>query len=93
MYFATKDILLIMSLQKLFGQKVKINRLAKGLTQEELAEQIDVSRQTLSQIETGRRWLSANKIERIVKILNIRYVDLFNFRSNINANHELKHFK
>jgi transcriptional regulator with XRE-family HTH domain len=71
------------NLQKLFGERVRYYRLAKGLSQERFAEQIELSRQTVSQIETGRRWVSAKNIERMVNALNINYVDLFNFNNTI----------
>ena len=35
------------------GTFIKEQRIALGMTQEELAEKIDVSRQTLSKYETG----------------------------------------
>lgn len=37
-----------------FGQRIKAARLARGLTQDELAERLDISQNHLSRLELGR---------------------------------------
>lgn len=52
------------------GERIKIKRLAKNLTLEELATMLNLSRQTLSRYETGViSNIPSDTIERIAKIL------------------------
>ena len=50
------------------GNKLKELRFLKGLTQEELAEKIDVSRQTLSKYETGESLPDVEKSRLIAEV-------------------------
>lgn len=69
-----------MSLKKQFGKKLKAIREAKGLTQQEFAELVNLQPNTVGQIEIGYRAVSFDTIEKIVKNLNIDYCDLFDFK-------------
>ena len=65
---------------KELGQRIRAERTARKMTQEELAEKIDVSRQTLSKYETGERGeksLTIASLEKIVEGLGISFSDLF----------------
>ena len=68
-----------MDIKKNFGKKVRELRLLNGLTQEDLAEQIGISPKSLSQIELGGNFVSADTLELICKTLNITPDILFNF--------------
>lgn len=68
-----------MDIKKNFGKKVRELRLSYGLTQEELAEKIGISPKSLSQIELGGNFVSADTLELICKTLNITPDILFNF--------------
>ena len=50
------------TLLKKFGKNVKLERIKKDLTQEQLAEKMDVSNNYISGIETGRENMSLGKI-------------------------------
>ena len=50
------------TLLKKFGKNVKLERIKKDLTQEQLAEKMDVSNNYISGIETGRENMSRGKI-------------------------------
>lgn len=50
------------TLLKKFGKNVKFERIKKDLTQEQLAEKMDVSNNYISGIETGRENMSLGKI-------------------------------
>ena len=50
--------------------KLKEIRTKKGLTQQQLAEELQVGRQTISRYEKGTRELSAEMIIKIVEILD-----------------------
>lgn len=56
-------------LLKKFGLNVKIQRLKKGLTQEELANQLNMHLTYLAKIETGRVNMSLGKVLEIAKTL------------------------
>ena len=46
------------SLKKLFGQRVKYYRNLKGLSQENLAERVGISANTIGYIERGKNAIS-----------------------------------
>ena len=66
-----------MDFKKSFGEKVKRVRKKRGLTQEQLAELIDISPRNLSKIEVGECFVKAETLEKILKALNISSEDLF----------------
>ena len=66
-----------MNVKKLLGEKIKKLRISNGYTQEELAEKIDISQRALSGIETGKNFLTAETLDKLVRVLNIKYSELF----------------
>lgn len=73
-----------MEIKKLFGKKVKEKRLALSLTQEALAEKIGISAKSLSQIELGNNFVSAENLEAICVALNVKPRNLFDFQEDEN---------
>jgi putative transcriptional regulator len=64
--------------------RIKVARAEKNLSQEQLAVLADVSRQTISSIETGQYCPTA-KLALILAIkLNKKFEDLFYFEEDIN---------
>lgn len=59
-----------------FGQKLQELRKSKGLTQEELAEQLYVSRTAVSKWESGRGYPSIDSLKEISKYFSITIDDL-----------------
>ena len=59
-----------MGIKKEFGQKIRRMRQKRGLTQEKLAEIIDVSQRTLSGIEPGESIVTAETFDKLVLALN-----------------------
>ena len=57
--------------------KLKLARVAKGLSQQELAEEVEVTRQTIGLIEKGRYNPTLNLCIRIAKALDVTLNDLF----------------
>ena len=55
----------------LLGEKIKKERLKKGLTQEALAEKANVSVSFMGQIERGERKLSLETFVKISKVLGV----------------------
>jgi len=62
-----------------FGNKIRYYRELKNLSQEKFAEKIDVSRSTITSIETGKSFVKYNTIKKICTVLNVQPRDLFDF--------------
>jgi len=64
------------------GENIKKLRSARGLTQNQLVEKVQLmgssmSRETLAQIETGRRNIKASDLKVLKIVLNATYDELF----------------
>lgn len=70
------------TIQKQFGERIKDLRLAKGLSQEELAFRAGVHRTYLGGIERGERNPSLKNIAAIAMALDVALPELFSFRGN-----------
>ena len=66
-----------MGIKEELGKKIKRMRINRGLTQEQLAEAVDVSQRTLSGIEIGENFVTAETLDKIIKALNTPSEDLF----------------
>lgn len=64
-------------LPKSLGKKIKSFRKNVGLTQEQLAEKVKVSRAYMGYIEQGRNTPSLKVLEKIAKVLGVKVKDLF----------------
>lgn len=62
---------------KAFGQQLAAVRKSKGMTQQELAEKLDISLVSIGYIETGKRWPRLSTLHRITEALNVRLGDIF----------------
>lgn len=77
-----------MNLKKELGEKIKRVRKIRNLTQEELAEMVDISPRSLSNIEVGACFVKSETLEKILESLNISTEELF-ANNHIKSNHEL----
>ena len=66
-------------LKKKFGSRIQELRKSLNLTQENIAEQIDMDKPNLSNIENGKRFTTPQNIEKIATALNVEVKDLFDF--------------
>ncbi len=66
-------------LLKKFGKNVKIQRIMKDYTQEQLAEIMDVSQNYIANIERGKANMSLAKINELAKFLGVRIESLLTF--------------
>ena len=66
-----------MNIKKEFGEKIKRMRKNRNLTQEQLAEMIDISPRNLSGIEVGANFIKAETLEKILNALDTSMEDLF----------------
>ena len=71
----------INEINKTIGKNVKILRLSKDLTQEQLAEIIWLERKSITAFETGRTFISCEVLANLSNIFNVE--PSFFFKSNI----------
>ncbi len=70
---------------KKFGKQIKNFRELRGLTQEALAEKVDVATNTISAWENGKFFLEYPSILRLCEALEITVEDLFSFATPSNS--------
>ena len=63
-------------MNNIFIENLKKFRLAKGLTQEQVAEQIGVSRQKYARIENGANSITFDILAKIAKVLKVSVGDI-----------------
>ena len=63
----------------LVGNRIRIFRAAKGMSQEELAHLADMHASHLGQIERGNKSPTVDSLEKIVNALGITFEELFSF--------------
>lgn len=66
-----------MNIKKEFGEKIKRMRKKRKLTQEQLAELVNITPRTLSGIEIGANFVKAETLEKIITALNTTTEELF----------------
>lgn len=66
-------------LKQAFGQNLRLLRKARGLTQEKLAELVNLNQRQLTRIENGTSFVSSDVLEKLVMALNIEIKELFDF--------------
>lgn len=64
----------------LLGARIKELRKSRAMSQEQLAEKIDVDPKHLSRIEVGRGYPSLDALENIANVLNVDMKDFFEFQ-------------
>ncbi len=60
----------------LLGGRIKSLRSAQNLTQEQIADQIGISRQRYARIESGTNNITLEVLSRIAKILGVQVTDI-----------------
>ncbi len=65
------------NIRKIFGENVKFYRKKLGLSQEQLAERLEISTNHLSVIETGTKFVTYKLLEKIIKELQVLPSSLF----------------
>lgn len=72
----------ILDTKKLIGARLKELRKQAGLTQEQLAEVVELDARHLSRLEVGKHFPSLDSLERIAVALNVPLVEFFQFASD-----------
>lgn len=67
----------VMNIKRIFGENLKHYRKKIGLTQEELAEKVGVGTVHLGNIETGKKFVSAELLEALSSELKVSPSALF----------------
>ena len=62
------------------GKNIQIARKEKKLSQNKLAELLNISREHLAKIETAKRCISLKLLFKVAEMLNIKEKDLFDFK-------------
>ena len=70
-------------MKKLFGKRLREIRRRKNLTQEQLAEMINIKTENYSRIENGLSFPKPENIEKLANILNVEISELFRFNNNL----------
>ena len=65
--------------QQKFGLRLRELRKRKGLTQEHLAELLNIGVRSVGKIETGNSFPSTETMEKIINVFEISPVELFDF--------------
>lgn len=65
-----------------FYNPIKIIRKTRGITQEKLAELVELDTSSISHIENGKYYPSAENLEKILKVLKITPSELFMMEAN-----------
>lgn len=90
--FTNKDDVIFlkvtMNIKKELGEKIKRLRKKQKLTQEQLAEMIDIAPRNLSSIEVGTSFAKAETLEKILIALNTTAEELFS-NDHIKSNEAL----
>lgn len=78
-----------METKQLLGRRIKELIKKKGISQEKLAEMIGIEPTALSNIVTGRNYPLFITLDKLIKVLNVGYCEVFNFEHH-NENKDLK---
>lgn len=82
-----------MTLQEKLGKAIIQLRKQHGLAQEQFANDAEIDRRYMSDIENGKRNVSIDIIERAAKCLGISVSELFHIAENIEAQHSIEDLK
>lgn len=74
-----------MTLKQSLGKNIQKYRKLNNITQEKLSEIIDVEINSISSIERGIYFPSADNLVKISKALNVTLSDLFNFKEEYSS--------
>lgn len=65
--------------KELLGARIREIRKARGLTQEQLAELVDVEQKHVSRIELGKNYPTIGRLEKMATALKVPLISFFDF--------------
>lgn len=74
-------------IKNLLGKRISELRNRMNISQEGLAEMLDISQKSLSKIETGKNFMKAETLEKLLKAFNIKSYELFDFEHHDTPQH------
>lgn len=79
--------------KNLIGKKIQDGRIKKNLTQEQLAEAVEISSNYLSKVERGLNMMSADVLLKTIEILELRLEDfeIFQKEKVNNLEYQINH--
>ena len=77
-----------MDIKVLLGKRIQELRKSKSLTQENLSEMVGIETSSLSNIERGKFYPTAENLNRIIQVLDVEPAELFNFQ-HLNSTEKL----
>ena len=78
-------------INKQLGKRIQYLRKQKGLSQENLAEALNIATTSVSYIETGRGFMSLNTLENLAKALEVEPYEIFQ-QVTIHSNEEMYNY-
>ncbi len=75
-----------MNIKKLMGKRIQEIRKHRKLTQEQVAEFVGIETASISNIENGKYYPTAENLDKIINVLNISPRDLFEFEHHTAQN-------
>lgn len=72
------------------GEQIRTLRKERGLTQEILSEETDLSPSYISDVERGERNISLGSLEKIIIALGVMPGDIFDFKNETKNEHDEK---
>ncbi len=72
--------------KELLGARIREIRKARELTQEQLAEMVDVEQKHISRIEVGKNFPTIDRLERIAEALHVPMGTFFDFMHHSDIN-------
>ncbi len=82
----------VVNVKKMLGLRIKELRKFRKMTQEQLAERINIEPNNVSKIEIGKNYPSPENLAKIAIALNIEIHELFMFDNNPKPIEEIKTF-
>ena len=70
----------MMNIKQLIGLRIKELRKSKHLSQEKLAEMLDISQNALSYIEMGENFFTSETLEKLATALDVQPYEIFSFQ-------------
>ncbi|MCQ2739100.1 MAG: helix-turn-helix domain-containing protein [bacterium] len=70
------------------GKRIRFLRLQQGISQEKLAEAINIATTSFSYIETGRGFMTLGTLEKFAQTLGVELYEIFKF-SSLRSNREI----
>ena len=67
-----------MDIKKKIGERIKEIRKDRNLSQDDIGMEADIERSFITHIESGRRNISVNTLEKVLKAFDMSFYEFFN---------------